>query len=383
MMRRNIWVFALAGVALAGVSCAGDSARIEGQFLGSAGKNIYLERVVPGNTAVIDSVTADERGDFRFKVALADKQPTIFNLRYEGELVPLIIAPRQRVRVSSFGDMAHSYKVSGSPESEQVSRLHTIMTSGLGRLDSISYLLATTALEGEQRRELAQAYYKEYYRTKREQIGFIVENSANLAGVYALYQRLPGDEVLFNGDSDFVYYQMVADSVEQRYPTSRYVVALRRELEGRSAQRELQNKLNEEISEADFPEIEMPDMYGQRVRLSSLAGKVIVLDFWASQLADSRINNAELKELYGEYGERGLAIYQVSLDTSKSQWVTAVQEQKLPWTTVCDFKGAATVGAKLYNIGAVPANFVIDREGNIVGRDLWGDALARKIKELL
>jgi peroxiredoxin len=383
MRRSSYSVIALVGIALAVVSCANDSARLTGQFLGSEGKNIYLERVTPGNTSVVDSVRSDDRGDFRFKIALADKQPTIFNLRYEGDLVPLIISPREKVRVTSFGDLSRSYKVTGSRQSEQVGVLHAILTGGLERLDSISYLLTATNPGDEERRELARAYYQEYYGIKRAHIRFIVENSSNLAGVYGLYQRLPGDDVLFNGENDFVYYRMVADSVERYYPTSRYVTALRKEIDAHNARIALQNKLSEVTEYSDYPDIELPDMYGQKVKLSSMAGNVIVLDFWTTGIPDSRINNAEMKELYGEYAARGLAIYQVSLDTSKSLWVTAVQEQKIPWTTVCDFKGLKTRAFGLYNIQNIPANFIIDREGNIVGKNLFGDALAKKIKELI
>jgi peroxiredoxin len=376
-------VIAFIGIALAGASCSRDSARLAGQFLGSEGKNIYLERVAPGYTSVVDSVKADERGDFGFKITLKDRQPTIFNLRYEGDLVPLIISPREKVRVTSFGDLTHSYNVTGSPQSEKISDLHAILTGGLERLDSISYLLTATNPGDDERRELSRAYYKEYYRIKREHIRFIVENSSNLAGVYALYQRLPGDDVLFNGENDFVYYQMVADSVERYYPNSRYVVALQNEIEARNAKLDLQNKLNAVTEYSDYPDIDLPDMYGHKVKLSSMGGKVILLDFWATSVSDSRINNAEMKELYAEYADRGLAIYQVSVDTSKSVWVTAVQEQKIPWTTVCDFKGASSTAVRTYNVQNIPTNFIIDREGNIVAKNLYGDALAKKIRELI
>jgi peroxiredoxin len=384
MIRKGLSVIALIGIGLVGVSCGKDRARLTGQLLGSEGKEIYLERVIPGSTTVVDSIKGGKKGEFRFDIALKDRQPTIFNLRYEGDLVPLLISPREKVEVSSFGDLAHSYNVAGSPESELVARLHKILSSGIESLDSIAYLLTTPNLAQEQRRELARAYYQKYNSIKREHIKFIVENASNLAGVYALYQRLPGDDVLFNGESDFVYYQMVADSVERYYPSSRYVVALRKEIDGHNAQIELQKKIENDVVEyTNYPDIELPNMYGKKEKLSSMAGNVIVIDFWTTGIPEARVNNAELKELYGEYGERGFSIYQVSLDTSKTLWVTAVQEQKIPWTTVCDFKGLGSPVVGLYNIQKIPANFIIDRRGNIVGKNLYGDALAKKIKELM
>jgi peroxiredoxin len=190
--------------------------------------------------------------------------------------------------------------------------------------------------------------------------------------------------VLFNGSNDYVYYQMVADSVGRRYPDSRYVKALERDVAARAAERDLQNRLGSEgIATIDYPEIDLPNMYGQKVKLSSLAGKVIVLDFWIASAAEGRLNNAEMKELWTAYADDGLAIYQVSADTSRPLWVNAVQEQKLPWITVCDFRGEATAPIRSYNISSLPANFVIDRNGNIAGKNIFGDALERKVKELL
>ncbi len=383
-MRKNLSVIAVSLMGLAAVSCHKESAKLQGHFVGVSGKPIYLERVTPGYSSVVDSVKTNEKGEFAFKVSLRDRQPTIFNLRYNGDMVPLLISPGEKVRVTSLGDVARSYKVAGSPESELIGELHAILTDGMGRLDSISNLFALSSPDGPERRELTRAYYDEYYRIKRAHIRFIVENSSSLAAVYGLYQRLPGDEVLFNGESDFVYYRMVADSVHAHYPESRYVIALEKEIETQNARKELQNKLMDSVVEiSDYPEIELPNMYGQKVRLSSLAGDVILLDFWSAAIADSRINNAEMKELWSEYAHRGLAVYQVSLDTSKPLWVNTVQEQKLPWITVCDFRGEQSMAVRMYNIRSIPANFIIDRAGNIVAKNLYGDALANKLKELL
>ncbi len=364
--------------------CCADDARLSGHFIGAAGRPVYLEAVIPGaTTPQRDTIVTNDKGEFDFRVALPDGQPTIFNLRYEDDMVPLLIAPRERVNVMSLGDL-DGYRVSGSPESELVWKLHGILTSGAAALDSISRRFDLTTPDEQLQTRIRKAYYEKYLNIKRRQIGFIVEHSSSLAAVYALYQRLPGDKVLFNGETDHVYFRMVADSVSRRYPDSRYVLALQREIAATEAERDLQRRLERDgVAELDYPDIDLPNMYGQRVRLSSLAGSVIVLDFWITTDTRGRLNNAEMKELWDDYSEKGLAVYQVSLDTSKPLWVNAVQEQKLPWTTVCDFRGAATPAAQIYNVTSVPRNIIIDREGNIAAQNLYGEALERKIRELL
>jgi peroxiredoxin len=360
-----------------------DQGRISGQFIGAAESPVYLEKVIPGQaTPAVDTIVTNAKGEFDITVTLPGGEPTLYNLRYGGDMVPLFVSPRERVSVMSLGDL-EGYRVSGSPESELIWQLHGILSGGARSLDSLSVLFRSIP-EGERKDNLRREWYDKYLNIKRRQLTFIVENAGSLAAVYALSQRLPGDDVLFGGDNDYVYYQMVADSVAQRYPTSRYVRALQREVAESAAARELAGRLEREgIAEVDYPDIDLPDMYGQRMKLSSLEGKVIVLDFWITTDTQSRLVNADMKELWGEYSDRGLAIYQVSLDTSKSQWINAVQEQKLPWTTVCDFRGEQTAAARLYNVTAIPCNFVFDREGNIVGRNLYGDALEKKLRELL
>ena len=111
-------------------------------------------------------------------------------------------------------------------------------------------------------------------------------------------------------------------------------------------------------------------------------GRVILVDFWSSRDPQSAIRNAELKELYERFGKQTLAIYQVSLDEVKAEWIDAVQKQQLPWTCVFDPRGTAGIAAMSYNVQSVPTNVLIDRSGRIAGKNLYGERLSSKISEL-
>jgi alkyl hydroperoxide reductase subunit AhpC len=93
--------------------------------------------------------------------------------------------------------------------------------------------------------------------------------------------------------------------------------------------------------------------------------------------------NADLKDIYNEYKDQGFEIYQVAIDTSKALWINAVQEQKLPWISVCDLLGDASPALGAYNVTRLPANFLIDRNGNIAGKNLVGEELVAQIKKLI
>jgi peroxiredoxin len=125
----------------------------------------------------------------------------------------------------------------------------------------------------------------------------------------------------------------------------------------------------------------MPDMYGKEQSLSSLEGKVILLHFWSAAVGNSNAMNADLKEIYAKYHDQGFEIYQVGIDTSKALWINTIQEQQLPWISVSDMKGEASTSLGEYNVQRLPSNFLIDREGNIVAKDLVGDKLEAEIKK--
>ena len=125
-------------------------------------------------------------------------------------------------------------------------------------------------------------------------------------------------------------------------------------------------------------------MFGKKQSLTALQeGKVLLLDFWSFGDSNALFRNAELKELYAKYHDKGFEIYQVSVDTSKPAWVEVVQMQKLPWISVCDFKGASSLAVQLFGITSIPQNFLFDREGNIVARNAYGEDLKKELKKLI
>ena len=275
------------------------------------------------------------------------------------------------------GSALLNYTVAGSKESELLREFTKEYISNQLELNRTiqNYPLADDAT----RQQLAQRYNALYHNIKRQQISFIIENKEHLSSVYALYQRLPGEQYLSSADSDLIYYRTVADAVSENYPTSPFLVTLSNDIARMEARISLMNS----IETRTYPELKGADMYGNEVSLSSLDGNVILVDFWSAELGNSNAFNAELKEIYDEFESKGFRVYQVSADTSKAAWVTAVQQQRLPWISVCDFKGDASPMLRAYNVRKLPSNFLIDGNGEIVGKDLYSKALERKLEKLL
>jgi peroxiredoxin len=107
-----------------------------------------------------------------------------------------------------------------------------------------------------------------------------------------------------------------------------------------------------------------------------------LVDFWSAEAGNSNAFNAELKEIYDKYESQGFRVYQVSADTSKAAWITAVQEQRLPWISVCDFKGEASPMLRAYNVRKLPSNYLIDKQGNIIAKDIYSSALEARLAKI-
>ncbi len=130
------------------------------------------------------------------------------------------------------------------------------------------------------------------------------------------------------------------------------------------------------------PEIDLPDTKGEKVALSSLRGTLVLVDFWASWCGPCIKEQPLLIKLNNAYPDK-LSIYGVSMDTKKPLWTGAIAKAKLPWTNVSDLKYWQSPVVGDYMLQSVPLNFLIDKNGIIVAKNIHGQALEAKIKELL
>lgn len=131
------------------------------------------------------------------------------------------------------------------------------------------------------------------------------------------------------------------------------------------------------------PEIELPGIKDSIIRLSSLNGKVVLIDFWASWCGPCRAANPYLQKLYSKYKDKGFEIFAVSLDTKSKEWLKAIKQDKLRYTQVIDNSGWRSKVAERYFVDQLPTNFLLDRAGRIVAIDLEGKELFDQVKRLV
>jgi peroxiredoxin len=139
---------------------------------------------------------------------------------------------------------------------------------------------------------------------------------------------------------------------------------------------------NQEIG-AMFADFAMSDQNGNAKKLSSLKGKTILLEFWASWCGPCRQENPNLVKTYERFKPKGFEVFAVSLDSDKNDWLTAIEKDSLSWLHVSDLKGQDNEAALIYGINGIPDNFLIDLNGVIIGRNLRGEKLNGKLAQLL
>jgi thiol-disulfide isomerase/thioredoxin len=184
---------------------------------------------------------------------------------------------------------------------------------------------------------------------------------------------------------------------------SAYILSVYSSTWGRDTTTVLFNKLSDELKNSFYGEniynfisfnkdikigsryvdFSQEDTEKELVRLSDFTDKIVLLEFWGSWCGPCRESNQELVKIYNEFKGKGFGIFGVGAETKREVWLQAIQKDKLTWTNVTDLKGDKNMAALIYGVSYYPTNFLIDKTGTIIARDLMGDNLRNKLKELL
>ena len=367
----KIIIFAAAMVMAA---ACGSKAGIEGQLEGASSSEVIVKLLNVNQYQVLDTVKTDASGKFSYKVEVAKGEPEFVYVYYKDtKVASLLLEAGDKVKVSA--DTLGHFSVEGSEESVKLAQVEKNYAEALVKLtDLSSKALAAEGSEADElKRQVAQIYL-DYYRNS---VKYVMENSKSLTTVPVFFQNFGSDLPVFSQSTDALLFSNVADSLEMVYPDSRYVKALRTEAQQRRNYLELESRLNS-AEAVGYPDIVLPDVNAQKIRLSEVDSKVIMVFFWSAANADQKMFNLDfLKGLYDDYHRKGLEIYQVSLDVDKALWAKVVKQQNLPWINVCDSRGAASPYTALYNISSVPAVYVICN-GDLVDGSMADEKSFRK-----
>ena len=360
------------------VAC-GKSARIDATVEGAA--DVIVKLLDVNQFKVLDTVKVDDAGKFTYKVDVLKGQPEFVYLFHgDRKVASLLVQNGDRITVKA--DTLGNYTVEGSDESVKLAEVEQDYAAALARMTSIVERLAS-AKDDAQLQAVRQELGQEYISYYRNRVQYVMSNSRSLSVVPVFYQSFGEGLPVFGQSTDAIHFRSIADSLALVYPDSKYVKALQAEAEKRMNYLELETRLGtaEEIS---YPEIELPDLQGQKRKLSEVDSKVILLHFWTAADAEQKMFNLDvLKPVYDEVHAEGFEIYQVSLDVDKGMWAQVVKQQGLPWINVCDSRGVVSPYVSAYNLPVVPATFII-ADGELVdGSAVDEKSLRKLLKKLL
>ena len=365
--------------------------KIAASVKNAEGKNYFLYNLGGSQPQKIDSATFNE-DEINFTCLLSEE----FNILGLGEnqqnLLLFIAKKGDEISVNSeYGINDFNYSVDGSENSVLLKDYLNKRLATINQINEVQKKLNLLPFEAQQKREelmnQAKAIKTEFDTIKKD---FILNNRNSPSIFIALYD-------ITNFIEEKKLLEIVAESISKHFPNTAFHEAsiltmnkANQQIEMQKQQKLMLEKQQEEMLNAGIaigkpaPELNFPDQNGNLIALSSLKGKVVLLDFWASWCGPCRKENPFVVSLYNKYKNKGFDIYSFSLDNNKPKWIQAIAHDGLIWNNhVSDLKGWQSEGAAKYLIRSIPQTFLIDRNGKIAEIGLRGSELEQKIIELL
>lgn len=366
--------------------------KVSGKISSAEGKTLFFQQLNLDGTLTLDSAKLSEKGTFKFSIPRLE-YPTFLLLKLsDNNLITLLADSTEKIEVlAEATNLESSYTVSGSMGSSYIKTLNIKLENTKKDVDSLVVMHNQLALgDIEERNKLRENMLQIVSKQKSFVYDFVLNNPRSFASYYAVFQRFDDGTLVLdpNDKKDLNMFATVATSLNLLYPEAsrvkqlkNFVLAIKKEQRSQL----LSEKMLSEVQSAalSIPEIEEENLQGVKIKLSSLKGKIVLVSFWASWDAKSVQENKQLLSIYNKHKSKGFEVYQVSLDKSKILWEDAIKKDKLPWINVSDLQYTSSYPARLYNVQQLPANYLISRDGEIIGKDLFGRILDEKLGDLL
>jgi thiol-disulfide isomerase/thioredoxin len=361
-----------------------DGFSISGVIQNATNETLYFEKFDKNKPVKLDSAIVNKKGKFEMTPAKI-ANTGFYRLSFsKAKYVMLILTPEDApVLTADAENMYSSYTVTGSKHSELTRQFFRMVDQFIDDQDTLNKQLTANQRDPEKNREISKKLADVQTKFTEDRNNFIKANPESPA-LAAVLSHL-------NPQTDIEQYKSVHAAIEKTMPESPYVDALQAqitkieaEMEKQRKQRELAEKHEQMFGIGkELPDINMKTVDEQDLALSSLKGKVVLVDFWASWCRPCRAENPNVVKLYNKYKEKGFDVYSVSLDNNKEKWINAIATDKLAWPShVSELKSWQSQIVKEFGIRGIPHTILIDKDGKIVGNKLRGPALESKLKEM-
>lgn len=338
---------------------------IEGQVENATKDFIYLQAISETGDINIDSCRLSADG--KFSIHNPAKEPEFYVLRTDSvNVIFLMLRAGEVVKVN--GDAVNfekTYTVKGSKDSEILRSLRSYERS---ISDSLNKIYVEGRAQNPLKADSLGMQLQLFYAMTMEEYSknFITDNITSIVSLSATKY--------LNQQAEFSLMKKLEETLTDLYPKNKYVADFKL----------LMSDLSMLPIGSVAPDIDLPGVdRTKNIKLSSLRGKVVLIDFWASWCAPCRRENPSLVQLYKQMQGKNFEIYGVSLDQNVESWKEAIAKDGITWPQVSDLQRWESPIAKTYRIEAIPYNVLIDKEGRIIGKGLRSEEMEVKIMEAL
>lgn len=358
---------------------------IEGIIENGEDQLVTLDLMAPAEFISIDSMRCDKNGKFNF--IFQGKGLNFYSLKFTVDgYITIIASPGDNIFVNANSGSIYPYNIKGSEASELVgtlARKHKTVLEELRDISIQSNEIVGDADYTEKKLILNNRFDSITNAFHDYSDKFIRENPGSPAILIALYNQFGPGLPVFDPLNDLDIYQFSDSALFANFPENSAVKALHTQLFTALQLINNQNRKRSLTKGMSAPDFVLESSEGEKIPLTKLRGKYVLLQIWASWSKPSVEENRYLEKCMQQFEDRDFAIYQVSLDNDRDEWLKSIITGVPNWFNVSDLKKWDSAIVNLYNIDQIPANFLIDPNGKILEINMFGENLINTLKKYL